>query len=227
MVDAVQVQRAFTLLRSRGFAPNGQSIKWDVIDPLTGERFPPKAVLRVAKELAGDKSSSLGGGWPTNDPLNKLGFEIVLKGEERTSLEGDLNDIMTEEVDETVKARLVNARLGQGSFREALLEIWGGKCALTCCDFAPLLRASHIKPWRDASNRERLDPNNGLLLVSHIDALFDRCLLTFADDGTVLVSSSVPPGLLPSLGVSPDAKVSLSDSNRRFLAGHRSEFRKR
>ena len=85
MVDAVQVQRAFTLLRSRGFAPNGPSIKWDVIDPLTGERFPPKAVLRVAKELAGDKSSSLGGGWPTNDPLNKLGFEIVLKGEERTS----------------------------------------------------------------------------------------------------------------------------------------------
>jgi putative restriction endonuclease len=39
-----------------------------------------------------------------------------------------------------------------------------------------MLRASHIKPWSDCSNRERLDPLNGLLLVAHIDALFDNGL---------------------------------------------------
>jgi len=50
------------------------------------------------------------------------------------------------------------ARLGQGRFREGLMGVWGGRCAVTGVDLPPLLTASHIKPWRAASNPERLDP---------------------------------------------------------------------
>jgi predicted HNH restriction endonuclease len=73
----VHVQKAFSFIREHGILPNKPSTKWDIIDPKTGDRFPPKAVLRVAKELANDTSFSGGGGWPTNNVLRKLGFEIV------------------------------------------------------------------------------------------------------------------------------------------------------
>ena len=36
------------------------------------------------------------------------------------------------------------------------------------------LVASHTKPWRDSTNEERLDGENGLLLTPTIDHLFDK-----------------------------------------------------
>ena len=42
------------------------------------------------------------------------------------------------------------------------------------------LNARHIKPWRDASDAERLDGANGLLLAPHIDHLFDEGCITFS-----------------------------------------------
>lgn len=226
MVEAWHVQEAFGVLRTEGISPNRPSTKWDIVDPETDERFPPKAVLRVAKRLAGDESALAGGGWPTNDPLAALGFDIVLKTEPAPpSVEKDLSEIRKTEVDETTKARLINARLGQGSFREALLESWEYKCALTGCDFEPLLRASHIKPWRDASNRERLDPGNGLLLAAQVDVLFDRYLLSFSDDGNVLVATQLKRALLLSIGIRPEMKPSLRPGNFRYLKWHRRSFR--
>jgi predicted restriction endonuclease len=50
------------------------------------------------------------------------------------------------------------------------------------------LRASHCKPWRDSSNEERLDGENGLLLRPNADHLFDRGFIGFEDNGDVLVS---------------------------------------
>ncbi len=59
-------------------------------------------------------------------------------------------------------------RIGQNIFRDALLGLWGGRCAVTGCDQAELLRASHMKPWTAcASDAERLDVHNGLLLAAH------------------------------------------------------------
>jgi predicted restriction endonuclease len=50
------------------------------------------------------------------------------------------------------------------------------------------LIASHIKPWRSANNQERIDGSNGLLLAPHVDLLFDRGLISFTDEGSLLVS---------------------------------------
>lgn len=86
----------------------------------------------------------------------------------------------------------VRQRIGQDVFREALLELWDGRCALSGRDLPlSLLRASHAKPWSLADNREKLDPFNGLLLTVHYDALFDQGLITFGDDGGLLISSSL------------------------------------
>ncbi len=219
------VQQAFSVLRKNGFLPNGPSKKWDVIDPATKERFPPKAVLRLAKELAKDTSFTGGGGWPTNDPLQALGFDVVLKeGRESTDTSSDLAAVIASSVDATTKERLVNARLGQGGYRESLLDMWGGRCALTGCDIVQVLRASHIKPWRDSTNEERLDPFNGVLLAASIDALFDRNLITVGADDSILVSCSISCDALIRLGLTRGRRLSLSDRRDNYIVSHRTNF---
>lgn len=226
MIAAKHVQEAFEVIRSKGFTPNGPSTKWDIIDPKTGERFPPKAVLRVAKEISGDTRIFGGGGWPTNNPLMELGFEIALKpGLEKSDAAADIREVAERsDVDPTTKERLINARLGQGGFREALLEIWDFKCGLTGCDILPALRASHIKPWRESSDRERLDPDNGILLVANADALFDRYLISFADDGTLLTAKSLAGRSLETLGLAKVGPLAITDERRKFLRLHRAVF---
>lgn len=91
----------------------------------------------------------------------------------------------------TTRQALIDARVGQGQFRDQVLALWKGQCALTGCTLSKVLRASHIKPWKISSNRERLDPENGLPLAAHIDAMFDNGLIGFQDDGTVIVSPSI------------------------------------
>ena len=84
--------------------------------------------------------------------------------------------------------RLVVERVGQQIFRGGLLEYWEGRCAITGLAVAELLRASHIKPWADcATDAERLDVFNGLLLARNLDAAFDRGFITVAENGDVLV----------------------------------------
>lgn len=86
--------------------------------------------------------------------------------------------------------RLVRQRVGQDVFREALLDYWGGACAVTGLALPDVLRASHAKPWADCtSDEERLDAFNGLLLVAHLDALFDRGLITFDARGDMVIAS--------------------------------------
>lgn len=89
----------------------------------------------------------------------------------------------------TETERLVVMRVGQDIFREALMDYWGGSCAVTGVIEPRLLRASHIKPWaRCETDAERLDVHNGLLLAAHLDAAFDAGLISFATDGTILLS---------------------------------------
>jgi hypothetical protein len=104
----------------------------------------------------------------------------------RTDPEKTMRDEMKQV--ETEKVALAKARVGQGRFRADLLNFWRGHCALTEVANPQLLRASHIKSWKDSSNGERLNVFNGLLLSVHLDALFDRALITFRDTGEMLIS---------------------------------------
>lgn len=88
----------------------------------------------------------------------------------------------------TTKKALIDARRGQGRFRESVLKRWGQRCAVTSSVTYKAIRASHIKPWSECTNEERLDPENGLPLVASLDALFDAGLISFDSDGVLIVS---------------------------------------
>jgi hypothetical protein len=139
-----------------------------------------------------------------------------------SKLEIDLKKIRRKKgISRTVRKQLIDARLGQGQFRTALLERWGEACAVTKCALSEILRASHMQGWRDSNDEERLDPENGLLLVAHLDALFDRHLISFKDDGDMLVSPRIKVDDRQLLGIPQRLRKTLSDEERRFLAVHR------
>ena len=72
---------------------------------------------------------------------------------------------------------------------------------MTRVDRPEHLRASHCKPWRDASNEERLDGDNGLLLTPTIDHLFDRGFISFESNGRLLISPVAHTPSLEKMGV--------------------------
>ena len=84
----------------------------------------------------------------------------------------------------TEAERLVVQRIGQDIFRAALIDYWGGRCPITGITDPALLRASHIVPWADCDDAQRLDVHNGLILSALWDAVFDAGLVSFAEDGT-------------------------------------------
>jgi putative restriction endonuclease len=100
----------------------------------------------------------------------------------------------------TQKQQLVQARRGQGIFKSNV-RLNETKCRITGVADARLLIASHIKPWAESSDKEKLDGCNGLLLSPHVDLLFDRGFISFENDGTLLVSSKLDPIVLDQWGI--------------------------
>lgn len=119
--------------------------------------------------------------------------------------------------------RLVRQRVGQGLFREGLMDLWRGRCAVTGLAVPELLRASHIKPWADCdTDAERLDAYNGLLLSAHLDAAFDKGLMTVNDDGVIVFSDKLPQEARAVLGWTVPLRVTgLAVAHRRWLDWHR------
>ena len=122
----------------------------------------------------------------------------------------------------TQAERLVIQRIGQDVFRDALMDYWGGRCPLTGITDPALLRASHIVPWADCNDEQRLDVHNGLLLSALWDAAFDQGLVSFDDDGTLRVSATLSETARQALGVASVAPLAgLRDAHRANLAAHR------
>lgn len=171
-------------------------------------------VLRADTEhLAATYRTVLAGaraeGFSSADLPDFLGIEhggdIALMGQEEltasdveTVLEREIQQWVTRQKDtltetETERLFLTSIRVGQHRFARGVLANCGSACVF--CGFsvakgAPsqLLRASHIKPWRDSDNRERLDVSNGLAACPTHDAAFDAGLLGIDRDLNVRVS---------------------------------------
>jgi hypothetical protein len=104
-----------------------------------------------------------------------------------------------------------------------LIDLWGA-CAVTGVKNPSLFRASHAKPWRDATNEERLNPHNGLLLIPNLDHLFDKGLITFNQDGSILISVTLSSMERQQLGISKALKLrELPSETRPFLDYHSSK----
>ena len=122
----------------------------------------------------------------------------------------------------TEAEQLVIQRIGQDIFRAALMDYWGGRCPMTGIADPALLRASHIVPWSECEDAQRLDVHNGLLLSALWDAAFDAGLVSFADDGTALASPELSPAARTALGIETAPRLcNLRDAHRTNLAAHR------
>ena len=142
-----------------------------------------------------------------------------------SDLAKDIADIYTHpHLQETERQALVQARIGQGEFRRQLMDTWDGRCAVTGCDLAEILRASHCNPWSKSTDEERLNPANGLLLTANIDALFDRYLISFEDDGEMLVSPRVSEHHKKLLSLPDRLRRLPTEEERNFLRRHRAVF---
>lgn len=125
------------------------------------------------------------------------------------------------DIPETMKQQLVMARRGQGLFRARLEQI-ERRCRVTGVSLRQHLRASHAKPWRLATDAEKLDGNNGLLLAPHIDHLFDAGYLTFADNGDVLYSTKLAEEVRSRWGLASHLNVGpFAERQKPYLAFHR------
>lgn len=157
---------------------------------------------------------------------------LIEFGSEMDETAADLQVIASRtDIPPTTRDALVQARVGQGKFRNDVAKLWGkGEvCALTGIDAPELLIASHIRPWRESDDIQRLDPCNGLLLAAHVDKAFDRYLLSFVEDRGEFFVAFHPrvQSALRKTGVTSAMKLMISHMNltdsrrfREYMAGH-------
>ena len=121
----------------------------------------------------------------------------------------------------TFREQVVRSRRGQGVFRSNVL-LREEFCRVTRVAEPRHLTASHIKPWRDATDAERLDGANGLLLSPHIDHLFDEGYITFSSGQELVVVPEVREKLLDAWGIDAGVRVGeFSPEQNAYLHYHR------
>lgn len=130
-------------------------------------------------------------------------------------------NIRAQDMEETEKQQLIMARKGQGRFRINVGAI-EPKCRLTGTSDGTFLIASHIKPWADSSNAERLDGNNGLLLAPHVDKLFDGGWISFSETGKLLCANNTVREIMRTWGLRTEGSVgTFNVKQKAYLAYHR------
>jgi hypothetical protein len=126
---------------------------------------------------------------------------------------------------ETERKGLVTSRVGQGYYRQQILEKWNKTCPVTGCSLSEILISSHIVSWAESNDQERLDVDNGILLSPNVDSLFDKHLISFEDDGKMLVSDKISDTTLQSLGIKPSSIVLFNEATKKYLSKHRMKFK--
>jgi hypothetical protein len=148
-------------------------------------------------------------------------FRLDDKGLDIAALEYDPS------LDAPTRKQLIDARIGQGIYRQQLEKLWGGKCAVLGITNRRVLRASHVKAWRYANKKEKLDPHNGLLLAAHLDALFDALLITFTPSGDMIVADELSEADRKLLTMGSRLMHEPPPKLRSYLQYHRDAFEAR
>ncbi len=149
---------------------------------------------------------------------NKIKIDSILVKEEEYIK--DIEDLVNRFKDETEKERIINVRVGQGLFKDKLLA-YSCKCVICGLKIKELLIASHCKPWKKSSNKERLDVNNGMLFCPTHDMLFDKGFIAFDDAGRIKISQRIEPSQLELLNINKNVKLSLKKEQIPFIRWHR------
>ena len=123
-------------------------------------------------------------------------------------------------IDGKSKEAIVKVRVNQGIFRDRLLSRYS-KCCLCNVNNPQLLIASHIKPWSECEDSEKLLVDNGFLLCPNHDSLFDKGLISFNDDGTIIISDKLDETNRLFMNVNIDMRIKVYEGNVPFLKYHR------
>jgi putative restriction endonuclease len=177
----------------------GNQIYLTEIPPLLGDllfELSRENFNAITAELAPDTDSELD---------DSIQYEILAKG-----IQGNLE-----------KVQITKARRGQGIFRTNVRLI-EHRCRLTGVESIKHLRASHIKPWKDSTDSEKIDGHNGLLLSPHVDHLFDRGFISFKSDGGIILSKELSKTVLNQWGFESIENVgTFTKKQATFLEYHR------
>lgn len=143
----------------------------------------------------------------------------MLLKEASDELEADIEDIIRDDSSpETDKISRIKTRIGQGDFRNQFISYWKC-CAVTVYKNSAMLIASHIKPWRDSNNQERLDKYNGLLFTPNFDKAFDNGFISFDENGKIMISNLLKN--LELLGLQDKMRISSEAAHKKYLDFHR------
>ncbi|TXI46493.1 HNH endonuclease [Methylophilus sp.] len=122
--------------------------------------------------------------------------------------------------------RMVRQRIGQYAYRKAMLDYWGNACAVTGLQLPEVLKASHAKPWAECeTDAERLDVYNGFLLTANLDALFDRFLISFDENGLIIISKAISDSQRDLLNIRESMQLRwVTKEHESYLIVHRFRF---
>jgi 5-methylcytosine-specific restriction protein A len=160
--------------------------------------------------------------------LNRIGVSIPVYPKQF-----DLSDVADDPMDihyantptVTERSGLVTSRVGQGAYRKRIIHRWEYKCAVTNFNKLDILIASHILPWAQSNDMERLDVHNGILLSPTYDALFDKHLITFDNIGKIILSDKIEHSAYQKIGVTGKEQIhDLSLYNVNYLEKHNEMF---
>ncbi|MCR6516445.1 HNH endonuclease [Clostridium sp. LY3-2] len=155
---------------------------------------------------------------------NNLDSYLGNMSNEDTKYIEDVESELPENISETDRQALIKTRVGQGKFRDKLLER-SSCCELCGIDIKEMLVASHCKPWSESNDFERLDSNNGLLLCANHDKLFDKGFISFDDNGKIIIKSWINDNQMKLLKISEEDSITIDKNQIKYIRYHRSKFK--
>ncbi len=132
------------------------------------------------------------------------------------------------ELIEKDRETIIKARIGQGRYRELLIQKWNSTESISDYSNPDFMRASHIKPWKNCNNEECIDPENGLLLKPDNDFLFDQGYISFNDDGSIIISKMLSKQDVQEFHLSDKTKIKqVTNKMKEYLSYHREHIFKK
>ena len=185
--------------------------------------------IRNIKEIEGDRYL-IPGFQSATIPLSPLAFEKILElVNKNNDLLNECNFLKNIENSDLIgdeRETIIKARIGHSEFKELLMS--EKQCCPICGLNNPsLLIASHIKPWSKSDSKEKVDKDNGILFCPNHDYLFDKGLISFTDEGKLLISSLLNQNDKTILGLNENIKLNLSEKKKKYLEWHRENIYKK
>ena len=156
-----------------------------------------------------------------------LEADLTMLGKESYELneEGFIQNVYEEEkFTKTEKKALIKSRIGQSDFRRQLMINHNSKCMICSLGYESLLIASHIKEWSIANSKERLDVENGLLLCTLHDSVFDKHLISFNDNGEIIISDKLSEKDRMLLNICVNQRIEMTEGRIKYMKYHREKF---